>query len=317
MPFAFDHGLIGVGSMCRRHVGGPNGILRVVDELDRALGPEPCLLHLFGVKAQGMAAVRGHPRVASFDSQAYGVGCRKDAWRAGVSKTDALLARYMTAWYCEQVRRLAEPGYAFRVPPCAPSGPARRVHPVEARIATAAERLRELREAGEIDWTDVSPLAAYEMAFIDDEESFDEVTKLYDPRSGFGSLEAMHWLGHVRLESGQHYIELSPVRLMTAFHRSSKLTEEMRCVRALVDGHLDPGGPVLRYDVGHGWCKNPAYAACAHRTTCWLTSCARPCRSRCTWSWPSRRRSGRARSRCRSRSSTACSAGPSATWSPG
>ena len=93
-------------------------------------------------------------------------------------------------------------------------------------------------------------------------------TRLYNPSSGFASLEAMRWLGHARLESGQHYIELSPVRLMTAFHRSTKLTEELRCVRALVDGRAELGGPVLRYDLGHGWCTNPAYAACAHRMAC-------------------------------------------------
>jgi integrase len=93
-------------------------------------------------------------------------------------------------------------------------------------------------------------------------------TRLYNPSSGFASLEVMRWLGHTRLESGQHYIELSPVRLMTAFHRSTKLTEELRCVRALVDGRPEPGESVLRYDLGHGWCTNPAYAACAHRMAC-------------------------------------------------
>ena len=93
-------------------------------------------------------------------------------------------------------------------------------------------------------------------------------TRLYNPSSGFASLEAMRWLGHARLDSGQHYIELSPVRLMTAFHRSTKLTEELRCVRALVDRQPQRNGPVLHYDLGHGWCTNPAYAACAHRMAC-------------------------------------------------
>ena len=36
MPFVLDAPLVGVGSMCRRHVQGENGILRIVDELDRA-----------------------------------------------------------------------------------------------------------------------------------------------------------------------------------------------------------------------------------------------------------------------------------------
>lgn len=93
-------------------------------------------------------------------------------------------------------------------------------------------------------------------------------TRLYNSTSGFTSLEAMRWLGHATLASGQHYVELVPTRLMTAFHRSTKLTEELRCVRVLVDGRPGPDDSVLRYDLGHGWCTNPAYAACVHRMAC-------------------------------------------------
>ena len=78
----------------------------------------------------------------------------------------------------------------------------------------------------------------------------------------------MRWLGHRRLASGQHYIALTPTQLMTAFHKSSKLTETLRTVSVLVDRHPEPGQPILRYDVGHGWCTNPAYAMCAHRMAC-------------------------------------------------
>jgi len=38
---------------------------------------------------------------------------------------------------------------------------------IEARIAAAMEDLRDLHEAGEIDWTNLSPQAAYEFAFLD------------------------------------------------------------------------------------------------------------------------------------------------------
>jgi hypothetical protein len=48
------------------------------------------------------------------------------------------------------------------------------VEPVDARIAEAAAHLRTLHEAGEIDWSDVHPLAAFEMAFIDDEPEQEE-----------------------------------------------------------------------------------------------------------------------------------------------
>jgi hypothetical protein len=93
-------------------------------------------------------------------------------------------------------------------------------------------------------------------------------TKLYNPASGLTPLEVMHWLGHRRLASGQHYIALTPTQLMTAFHKSSKLTENLRMVGALVDSRPEAGQPVLRYDLGHGWCTNPVYAMCAHRMAC-------------------------------------------------
>ncbi len=93
-------------------------------------------------------------------------------------------------------------------------------------------------------------------------------TKLYSSTSGLTPLEVMRWLGQRRLASGQHYIAITPTQLMTAFHKSSKLTETLRTVAVLVDGRPEPGQPVLRYDLGHGWCTNPAYAMCAHRMAC-------------------------------------------------
>ena len=40
---------------------------------------------------------------------------------------------------------------------------------IEARIAAAAEELLTLHEHGEIEWTDLSPHAVYELAFMDDD----------------------------------------------------------------------------------------------------------------------------------------------------
>jgi hypothetical protein len=93
-------------------------------------------------------------------------------------------------------------------------------------------------------------------------------TKLYNGASGLGPLEVMGWLGHTHFSSTQHYLELTPVRLMTAFHKGAKLTESLRMVGVVVDSRPGPGDPVFRYDLGHGWCTNPAYAACAHRMAC-------------------------------------------------
>jgi hypothetical protein len=93
-------------------------------------------------------------------------------------------------------------------------------------------------------------------------------TKLYNFASGLGPLEVMNWLGHTHFSSTQHYLALTPVRLMTAFHRGAKLTENLRMVSVLVDSRPEPGQPSLFYDLGHGWCTNDAYAMCAHRMAC-------------------------------------------------
>lgn len=170
MPDPSDAAVIGVGSMCRRHVHGEAGILCVVDALDRALEGRPTRLHLFGVKTAGMAELRDHPRVASFDSQAYGVQARRQAHESGFSKTDAYLAGVMAGWYRRQRELLAAPGHAVRPPPS--SLPPPRPEPCGAlppalarRLERAAEEMRDLYEAGEIEWADLNPRAVWDWAF--------------------------------------------------------------------------------------------------------------------------------------------------------
>src|SRR3546814_1568939 len=70
---ALDYGLtplIGVGSMCRREVSGPEGLIAVFDHLDRIL-PKGVMLHGFGVKGTALSHPKGiEHRIASIDSQA-------------------------------------------------------------------------------------------------------------------------------------------------------------------------------------------------------------------------------------------------------
>lgn len=153
----FSHAsLIGVGSMCRRQLAGETGIIACVEAIDRELGDHAARLHLFGLKGAAAAALRGHPRVASIDSQAYGVRARRLAWEEGCSKTDEFLADVMEAWYRRLQARLAEPGWKRRLAPIerpllAPVG-----SPFEERLAEAREELRDLIASGELDYNDVS-----------------------------------------------------------------------------------------------------------------------------------------------------------------
>ena len=168
MPWVLDSPLVGIGSMCRRHTHGEHGVLHVLDTLDRAFSGSASRWHLFGLKSQAIAVAARHPRVASTDSQAYGVAARQGARKARASKSDALVAATMARCHGQQIAAISAR------PPLPPNGTW--ISPVkdapkgdiETRIAAAMEHLRALHEDGEIEWTDVSPQTAYEMAFLDD-----------------------------------------------------------------------------------------------------------------------------------------------------
>ncbi|EQB05100.1 DUF7221 family queuine tRNA-ribosyltransferase-like protein [Sphingobium baderi] len=151
MPAIIERaGLIGVGSMCRRAIHGPEGMIAVVDHLDRVLPPR-LRLHLFGVKGQALPyLIPFSHRVASIDSQAYGVAARAAARRQGRSKSDLMVADCMEHWVRVQrdrlrqrPRRLTQPSPAVE-----PSGPR---DPWACAMAEARRQMRELIESGDLD----------------------------------------------------------------------------------------------------------------------------------------------------------------------
>ena len=97
--------LVGVGSMCRRHMEGEHGLRAVVRALDAAL-PAHARLHLFGVKSTALGELSHHPRVASSDSMAWDFAARMDARARGVSSTMRLRARSMGRWLRTQKRHV-------------------------------------------------------------------------------------------------------------------------------------------------------------------------------------------------------------------
>ena len=101
--------LVGVGSMCRRNVWGPDGLVAVVEALDAVL--PPCVkLHLFGVKSDGLELLAGHPRVASVDSMAWDVEARRIGRAGADGCTMAVRTTAMRRWHGAQVARMAKAG---------------------------------------------------------------------------------------------------------------------------------------------------------------------------------------------------------------
>lgn len=146
--------LIGVGSMCRRDIHGPEGLIAVIDHLDQIL-PRGVCLHAFGVKGTALPYLLPFShRIASIDSQAYGVGARREALRTGISKTDRMVADHMEQWLAGQRRRLA--GRPRRLPQqrSAVADPLP-IDPWEAAIAQARIEIRELIESGDLDHDEV------------------------------------------------------------------------------------------------------------------------------------------------------------------
>jgi len=76
----YDHylpDLVGVGSVCRRALGGPDGLLAIISRLDREL-PRNVRLHLFGVKGSAIRELADHPRIWSVDSMAWDAAARRE-----------------------------------------------------------------------------------------------------------------------------------------------------------------------------------------------------------------------------------------------
>lgn len=95
--------LVGIGSICRRHLAGDDGAMAVIDRLDAVL-PDYVRFHLFGVKGNVAVALRGHPRVESLDSQAYEAAARREAYKLrgrvdGFSCDIAFRSAHMRRWY--------------------------------------------------------------------------------------------------------------------------------------------------------------------------------------------------------------------------
>lgn len=105
--------VVGLGSMCRRHLSGPDGAVAIIERLDAVLRPG-VRFHLFGVKGAAAVALRDHPRVFSIDSQAYDAAARQEAHKRrrvdpAFSCSVTFRSAHMRRWHGDLVSRMAAP----------------------------------------------------------------------------------------------------------------------------------------------------------------------------------------------------------------
>ncbi len=91
--------LVGLGSVCRRRLHGPAGVLAIVQALDAEL-PTGTRLHLFGIKSGALAALAPYAdRIASCDSCAWDMAVRR---RMPTGRTQEVRAHAMRGCHARQ-----------------------------------------------------------------------------------------------------------------------------------------------------------------------------------------------------------------------
>ena len=148
--------VIGIGSMCRREINGPEGLIAVVERLDAIL-PDAVFCHGFGAKGSALPYLKPFERrVISIDSQAYGIAARQDARRRGVRKTDTLVASHMDRWCAQQLARTADPPRSTPHQPVPSDMPPRMLDPWNAAIEAAEAEIRSLIESGDLEHDEIT-----------------------------------------------------------------------------------------------------------------------------------------------------------------
>lgn len=96
--------IVGIGSVCRRQIHGPDGVVAVVTAIDKVVPPH-VRFHLFGVKSGAASILCGlfPNRIESVDSMAWAKRCRTEAHLQGRRCDGNFRADHMAAWYLKQI----------------------------------------------------------------------------------------------------------------------------------------------------------------------------------------------------------------------
>jgi hypothetical protein len=155
--------MVGIGSVCRRHLHGPDGLLAIVEALDRVL-PEGTVCHLFGAKGSALPALEqaglAH-RVGSTDSMAWDMAVRR---AMPVGRTQIMRARAMVDWHARETRQLREGVQRPAVLTCAAS--VRRKDAVEVATEAVGAAFGELHGSSDVDYLDAKQLLARDVYVV-------------------------------------------------------------------------------------------------------------------------------------------------------
>lgn len=111
-----DVSLVGIGSVCRRQVHGPDGLVAVIDRLDRVL-PKHIRFHLFGVKSDALSLFSGCERICSMDSMAWALSARRET---PVGRNNQVCIDHMERFWARQhgaLQARAPVAMALELPP--------------------------------------------------------------------------------------------------------------------------------------------------------------------------------------------------------
>jgi integrase len=98
-------------------------------------------------------------------------------------------------------------------------------------------------------------------------------SQLFNAREPMTLFEVQEWLGHKHPSTTQHYINITPTRLMKAYTKAGYFERNVRAIEVLIDQEVvwkGLGGkePWKFFDLGHGYCTYDFFDQCPHRMAC-------------------------------------------------
>lgn len=158
-----DTKMVGIGSVCRRHLHGPDGLITIVEALDRVLPPET-VCHLFGAKGSALPALEeaglAH-RVGSTDSMAWDLAVRR---AMPVGRTQIMRARAMVDWHARETRQLRQRVRRPAVLPCAAG--VRQKDALEVATEAVGAAFGELHGSNDIEYLNAKHLMAHDVTLV-------------------------------------------------------------------------------------------------------------------------------------------------------